>query len=539
MGLISHGHIKDISSTTKRLVERCLKAEWCVELDNLDPSTGLATVASIGGGEVREKPMQKAFTVEGLPYLSTNINETPTSQATERTIAATADSTPSISSSMPTLTEAVSTSTSSNPLGSIQTTPQFTSNLTTSEIMSLSPDSTDSLPLPRTRDKRVLSLSNPRPPHAAVLAAVGQESPSGRRVASTSSARSAPPTPPRRDSTISNASNTNSEMDGLDSAFSTSSSWHAHMVDPSSSSSSTTTPIPVSQARTPSPSQSSTSSSTSHHPYFHHSLSDNAHSLPRVGSPLSSDATSHFYFNGAAKSSEDLARVDSHDSTASSALNHSSFGMSSKSRSGTLESNASSLDCNRPIFKEDAKPMKPRRRPPPATPLAAAAAALKASTSTPKSHRTEEVSIRVPSLHIQEASGEQTIPEGEILSLNNQEAVEEAPRSGRRALTPSSSEPYALSSNPSSRCASPSTSQTGSSSGGRRRPPPPPSSATPNSTFSAHGSKAPPPPVNRATKSKPVTPRSGTPEDGDRERIRSASENQEDLYRGVNGLRVG
>jgi hypothetical protein len=31
--LISHANLRDISSTTKRLVDRCLKAQWCVDLD--------------------------------------------------------------------------------------------------------------------------------------------------------------------------------------------------------------------------------------------------------------------------------------------------------------------------------------------------------------------------------------------------------------------------------------------------------------------------------------------------------------------------
>lgn len=565
MGLTAHGHIKDISSTTKRLVDRCLKAEWCVELDNLDPATGLATVASIGGGATRSKSMHQGVTVDGLPYLTSNIDETPNSKATERTIAATEDQT-SLSSSNSAFTSPALVS-SSPALGTIETAlqPPPPSILTASAIETNSPDSIESLPLPRTRDKRVLSLSNPRPVHSSVLAAAGQESPGGRRVASTSSARSAPPTPPRRDSTVSNSSLSINEMEGMtDSALSTASSWHAHMVDASSNSSSTATPIPFNQARTPSP--SSSTSSTSHHPYFHHSLSENPQSLPRVGSPLAADSTSHFFPN--LLGSDHLSRTQSNDSDASAGMILSNLGSQSKSRNGTNDSNASSLDYHKPISTEDAKPMKPRRRPPPATPLAAAAAARQAELNRrsvanfndgAEGEIIQEVaadseigklsSIKVPSLHIQEASGDQTStdsePQATTLASTNleSEAVEgQDLRKGRRALAPSSSEPSALSSNPTSRSASPS-SQTGASSGGRRRPPPPPSPnlSSGNLAVSSSSSKAPPPPVNRALKSKANTPRTGTPDGEERERVRSASDNgnYEELYKGINGLRVG
>ncbi|PWN40806.1 hypothetical protein IE81DRAFT_325190 [Ceraceosorus guamensis] len=42
LGLISHAHLRDITPTTSRLVARCLQAEWCVELDALDPSNAAA-----------------------------------------------------------------------------------------------------------------------------------------------------------------------------------------------------------------------------------------------------------------------------------------------------------------------------------------------------------------------------------------------------------------------------------------------------------------------------------------------------------------
>jgi Protein of unknown function (DUF2013) len=62
VGLTSHGHLRDISATTQRLIDRCLSAQWCVDLDRLDPKkandakqkTGeqnhTFSVQTIGGG---------------------------------------------------------------------------------------------------------------------------------------------------------------------------------------------------------------------------------------------------------------------------------------------------------------------------------------------------------------------------------------------------------------------------------------------------------------------------------------------------------
>ncbi|UZJ54802.1 hypothetical protein CBS101457_004122 [Exobasidium rhododendri] len=36
VGLTSNAHLRDISSTTKRLVDRCLNAQWCVDLEDVD-----------------------------------------------------------------------------------------------------------------------------------------------------------------------------------------------------------------------------------------------------------------------------------------------------------------------------------------------------------------------------------------------------------------------------------------------------------------------------------------------------------------------
>ncbi|CDW97500.1 hypothetical protein [Sporisorium scitamineum] len=208
-GLIAHGHLNDISSTTKRLVERCLRAEWCVELDRLDGTERVAKVEPIGGGEAHVKVMHAGVTTEGLHMLAAKIKENSDSvQATANSLAITTED------------EAVS------PI-SISTTLSPTSYSTESTASSDLPQS-GSLSVPatlRTRDKRVASLSHPR------TTAV--------------SAQSAPCTPPRVGSPLLHVASSlrqtsrRTELsspvvgDGgdTDDALSTSSSWHAHMLD--------------------------------------------------------------------------------------------------------------------------------------------------------------------------------------------------------------------------------------------------------------------------------------------------------------------
>lgn len=58
IGLTSHGQIRDISATTQRLVDRCLSAQWCVDLDqgkNMGHDLGNGhlhnyAVQNVGGG---------------------------------------------------------------------------------------------------------------------------------------------------------------------------------------------------------------------------------------------------------------------------------------------------------------------------------------------------------------------------------------------------------------------------------------------------------------------------------------------------------
>ncbi|CBQ70812.1 conserved hypothetical protein [Sporisorium reilianum SRZ2] len=251
--LISHGHLNDISTTTKRLVERCLRAEWCVELDRLDGTERVAKVEPIGGGEAHVKVMHAGVTTEGLPMLATRIRENSDA------VQATADS-------LAITTQDVVAS----PSGITTTSPTSYSAESAVEV----PQS-GSLSVPatlRTRDKRVASLSHPRtapeeaastllrPTSAASLSRAtgkqcsnssngssGSQGGSAGSAGSTSrravSAQSAPCTPPRVGSpllSVGSSLRQNSRRSELsspvgdadtDDALSTSSSWHAHMLD--------------------------------------------------------------------------------------------------------------------------------------------------------------------------------------------------------------------------------------------------------------------------------------------------------------------
>ncbi|QRV84766.1 hypothetical protein RhiJN_26832 [Ceratobasidium sp. AG-Ba] len=52
VSLIAHSHIRDVNPTTKRLVERCLSAEWCRSLGSLD-GLGIGNGNLLGVGGVR------------------------------------------------------------------------------------------------------------------------------------------------------------------------------------------------------------------------------------------------------------------------------------------------------------------------------------------------------------------------------------------------------------------------------------------------------------------------------------------------------
>ncbi|KAJ9477340.1 Protein LDB17 [Pseudozyma hubeiensis] len=226
-GLVSHGHLNDISATTRRLVERCLRAEWCVELDRLDGTETVAKVEPVGGGEASVRVMEAGVTGEGLPMLAMKIKEGSGSvRATANSLAVTTE-------------DGVAGETDS-PIDSAE-----------AKSGSLSVPSTM-----RTRDKRVASLSHAqsesiaspllRPTSAASLSRATAKPhihPSQHSSRRTVSAQSAPCTPPRVDSPSLHiggggaranlrVSELSPALDGDgDDTCSTSSSWHAHMLE--------------------------------------------------------------------------------------------------------------------------------------------------------------------------------------------------------------------------------------------------------------------------------------------------------------------
>ncbi|KAN0060996.1 pre-rRNA processing [Thecaphora frezii] len=268
IGLVSHGHLREIGATTRRLVERCLRAEWCVELDKLDGTSSIATVAPIGGGQMHSKKMQPGITTEGVPMLSAKIETSSTNDMTTAKVAQARDeSEPQIS------------------IGGAE----LQSPISPTDTEALSRDSGPSLlAVPRhvaSRNKRVHSMSHAR---SSTDASASDGSPSGhapfyRRFMS---AKSAPPTPPRLDSPDIAVD----DDDGSE-AMSTASSWHAHMADvhdkgrgglPSSST------LLTSGEPTP---------GATHFPKSHSSIEALGHP-PRIASPLSLEATSAILFMG-------------------------------------------------------------------------------------------------------------------------------------------------------------------------------------------------------------------------------------------------
>ena len=224
-GLIAYGHLHDISATTRRLVERCLRAEWCVELQGgLDGSERVARVEPVGGGVTHVKVMEKGVTGEGLPILASK-TEGSADERTAETLAKTSED--EVASPV----ETVSPTTCGSDFAMLDGSQQRSVSLGVPSTLF-------------TRDKRVASLSHPsraedaastflRPTSAASLSrATAKPSHVHTRNAPTQravSAQSAPCTPPRVDSPLLTVPAT-LETD-TDDAMSTSSSWHAHMLD--------------------------------------------------------------------------------------------------------------------------------------------------------------------------------------------------------------------------------------------------------------------------------------------------------------------
>lgn len=229
-GLIAYGHLNDISATTRRLVERCLRAEWCVELEGgLDGSERVAKVEPVGGGEGHVKVMEKGVTGEGLPMLATKIRED--SDAVKKTVESLAKTTE----------EEVA-----SPVETMSPTSYGSDSVTLDgAVLDGGQQGSGSLSVPstlRTRDKRVASLSHPRtaeeaantllrPTSAASLSRATAKTHlhSGSNSRRAVSAQSAPCTPPRVDSPLLTVRQAHDA--DTDDAMSTSSSWHAHMLD--------------------------------------------------------------------------------------------------------------------------------------------------------------------------------------------------------------------------------------------------------------------------------------------------------------------
>ncbi|SPO21469.1 related to LDB17 - protein involved in the regulation of endocytosis [Ustilago trichophora] len=299
-GLLAHGHLRDISATTKRLVDRCLRAEWCVELDRLDGTERVAKVEPIGGGETHVKVMQAGVTTEGLPMLATKIKENSNSvQATADSLAITTEDEVVSPISINTTLSPTSFSTTDSDFGSTSQDKSHSASLSVPSTL-------------RTRDKRVASLSHPRtsssaeegnspmpllrPTSAASHSSTTATTNGRHHTRRAVSAQSAPCTPPRVDSPSSASSllRHNSRLSELSSppvdgdeedAMSTSSSWHAHMLeDP---------PCESGKPKHPHPHPHSHSHSTTAAVSIggHMAVVQQEAAAPRVGSPLSSEST--------------------------------------------------------------------------------------------------------------------------------------------------------------------------------------------------------------------------------------------------------
>ncbi|KAJ1586119.1 hypothetical protein NDA12_005040 [Ustilago hordei] len=226
--LLAHAHLRDISPTTRRLVDRCLRAEWCVELDRLDGTERTAKVQPIGGGQSHIKVMQPGVTSEGLPMLATKIKENSDSvQATANSLAATTEEEGVSPVSIDTTLSATSLS-----LDSASEPPRLSSGSASLSVPSTLP----------TRDKSLASFSNHarspsedtspcRPTSAAAVSSATDSTLAQNRRALSACTQSASWTPPSVDSPGLRQSSPLSEVGAQkDDALSTASSWHAYRL---------------------------------------------------------------------------------------------------------------------------------------------------------------------------------------------------------------------------------------------------------------------------------------------------------------------
>ncbi|KAK0538646.1 pre-rRNA processing [Tilletia horrida] len=261
LALISLQHIRDVSATTKRLVDRCLRAEWCVALDQLTQGTpqagpgvlgvsdalgvAVAKVESVGGADGSViKAIHTTTTVDGTQILAPvgGANGEGAGVRSGTTLAVAAAN---VEERTLSVTSAIGDY-SSSPLNSLQPSPavadadkSFDSDISEGlKRQLINSNSVTSLPIPgpRAREKRVSSVSHARPP--AFERTKGSTTPSSTLGPHSVSydVRTAPPTPPRRGSFSRSASGGShvltADTDSVSShSTSASSSWHNNLVE--------------------------------------------------------------------------------------------------------------------------------------------------------------------------------------------------------------------------------------------------------------------------------------------------------------------
>ncbi|KAL9934650.1 hypothetical protein V8E36_006425 [Tilletia maclaganii] len=261
LSLISLDHIRDVSATTKRLVERCLRAEWCVALDQLTQGTSqagpgqhaggdtlgiaVAKLERIGGTGESVLAIQTSTALDGAVVIAPENRPAlgPVSARSGTTLAVAAanvdERTLSVTSAID-----IPGGLPNSPMSSVQPSPSaadanrsFDSDLSQSLHRQLVVStSASSLPImaPRARDKRVSSVSHPKSP-------VIERTRGTSNLATHSSShdvRTAPPTPPRRESFGRSGSVTSTtapaDTDSISShSTNTSSSWQNNLVEAS------------------------------------------------------------------------------------------------------------------------------------------------------------------------------------------------------------------------------------------------------------------------------------------------------------------
>jgi hypothetical protein len=297
LGLLSHAHLRDISATTRRLVERCLKAEWCVELD----ASATSPLAQSAGADAPHMAVASVQPIMGGPtheiVVETRIERGEEVIASEDSASRKRDVEIACAQEDPHVPP-IASSSALDVLVEPAVSPIAEAPPELEAAAAAEPEASSGslrLDVPRTRDKRVHSLSNLRSPDASrddEAAASSSASARGQAGASTTrrvfSSHSMPPTPPR---TASPASPEGVD-DAGDAPSSMHSSWHSHMIDvPSSTSRGPGPPRPPKSRADSSGASSTTASFGASSPGQSVFLAHQLDALPRFGSPLAHEAT--------------------------------------------------------------------------------------------------------------------------------------------------------------------------------------------------------------------------------------------------------